>query len=64
MLGAIPYAVAFLAMLVNGWHSDRSCERALAFRERPCFCFSLFFWHGRTREVDFVVECRRTAGVF
>ena len=27
MLGAIPYAVAFLAMLVNGWHSDRSCER-------------------------------------
>lgn len=27
LLGAIPYAVAFLAMLVNGWHSDRSCER-------------------------------------
>jgi ACS family tartrate transporter-like MFS transporter len=27
MLGAIPYAVAFLAMLFNGWHSDRSCER-------------------------------------
>lgn len=26
-LGAIPYAVAFLAMLFNGWHSDRVLER-------------------------------------
>ena len=27
VLGAIPYAVAFLAMLFNGWHSDRTLER-------------------------------------
>lgn len=27
LLGAIPYAVAFLAMLFNGWHSDRGLER-------------------------------------
>ena len=27
LLGAIPYAVAFLAMLFNGWHSDRVLER-------------------------------------
>jgi MFS transporter, ACS family, tartrate transporter len=27
VLGAVPYAVALIAMLVNGWHSDRSCER-------------------------------------
>lgn len=27
MLGAIPYAVAFLGMLFNGWHSDRVLER-------------------------------------
>jgi MFS transporter, ACS family, tartrate transporter len=27
LLGAIPYIVAFIAMLVNGWHSDRSGER-------------------------------------
>jgi len=27
LLGAIPYAVAFIAMLINGWHSDRSGER-------------------------------------
>ena len=27
LLGAIPYAVAFLAMLLNGWHSDRVLER-------------------------------------
>jgi ACS family tartrate transporter-like MFS transporter len=27
MLGAIPYAVAFFAMLFNGWHSDRALER-------------------------------------
>jgi ACS family tartrate transporter-like MFS transporter len=27
MLGAVPYVVAFIAMLFNGWHSDRSRER-------------------------------------
>jgi ACS family tartrate transporter-like MFS transporter len=27
MLGAVPYALAFVAMLLNGWHSDRSRER-------------------------------------
>ncbi len=27
LLGAIPYVVAFIAMLINGWHSDRTRER-------------------------------------
>ena len=27
LLGAVPYAVALVAMLINGWHSDRSRER-------------------------------------
>jgi MFS transporter, ACS family, tartrate transporter len=27
LLGAVPYFVTFLAMLVNGWHSDKSRER-------------------------------------
>ena len=27
LLGAVPYLVAFLAMQVNGWHSDRGRER-------------------------------------
>ena len=27
LLGALPYAALFVAMLVNGWHSDRHCER-------------------------------------
>jgi len=27
LFGAIPYVVALIAMLFNGWHSDRSCER-------------------------------------
>jgi ACS family tartrate transporter-like MFS transporter len=27
MFGALPYAVALIAMLFNGWHSDRSRER-------------------------------------
>jgi len=27
LLGALPYVVGFLAMLINGWHSDRSGER-------------------------------------
>src|SRR5438034_2236014 len=27
VLGAVPYAVSLTAMLVNGWHSDRSRER-------------------------------------
>ena len=27
VLAAVPYAVALIAMLVNGWHSDRSRER-------------------------------------
>ena len=27
LLGALPYAALFIAMLVNGWHSDRQCER-------------------------------------
>ena len=29
VLGAIPYLVTFVAMQVNGWHSDRSGERHL-----------------------------------
>lgn len=27
LLGAVPYAVVLVAMLINGWHSDRSRER-------------------------------------
>ena len=27
LIGAIPYIVLFIAMLLNGWHSDRSGER-------------------------------------
>jgi sugar phosphate permease len=27
LLGAVPYAVALIAMLINGWHSDRRRER-------------------------------------
>ena len=27
LLGALPYAAAFVAMLVNGWHSDKNHER-------------------------------------
>lgn len=27
LLGAIPYIVGFASMLINGWHSDRHCER-------------------------------------
>lgn len=27
LLGAVPYVAAFVAMLINGWHSDRSRER-------------------------------------
>jgi MFS family permease len=27
LLGALPYVVGFLAMLIDGWHSDRSGER-------------------------------------
>jgi MFS transporter, ACS family, tartrate transporter len=27
LLGALPYLALFAAMLFNGWHSDKSCER-------------------------------------
>jgi MFS family permease len=27
LLGALPYAGLFIAILVNGWHSDQQCER-------------------------------------
>lgn len=27
LIGTVPYAAAFVAMLVNGWHSDRRMER-------------------------------------
>jgi len=27
LLGAVPYLVCFIAMQVNGWHSDKDCER-------------------------------------
>jgi MFS transporter, ACS family, tartrate transporter len=27
MLGALPYVALFFAMLFNGWHSDKQCER-------------------------------------
>jgi len=37
LFGAIPYVVAFTAMLFNGWHSDRSRER------RWHAAFPLFF---------------------
>ena len=29
LLGAVPYAAAFVAMQINGWHSDKSQERRL-----------------------------------
>jgi len=27
VVGAVPYIVAFVVMQVNGWHSDKTCER-------------------------------------
>jgi ACS family tartrate transporter-like MFS transporter len=27
LLGAIPYVATFIAMQLNGWHSDKNCER-------------------------------------
>jgi MFS transporter, ACS family, tartrate transporter len=27
LLGAVPYLASFIAMQVNGWHSDKNCER-------------------------------------
>ena len=27
LLGAMPYAATFVAMQINGWHSDKYCER-------------------------------------
>jgi MFS transporter, ACS family, tartrate transporter len=27
LLGALPYLLTFVVMLVNGWHSDQGCER-------------------------------------
>jgi ACS family tartrate transporter-like MFS transporter len=27
LLGALPYVALFVAMLLNGWHSDKTCER-------------------------------------
>jgi MFS transporter, ACS family, tartrate transporter len=27
LLGAVPYVATFIAMQINGWHSDRNCER-------------------------------------
>jgi MFS family permease len=27
LLGAVPYLATFIAMQVNGWHSDKNCER-------------------------------------
>jgi MFS family permease len=27
LLGALPYVALFFAMLINGWHSDKHCER-------------------------------------
>src|SRR5258708_4915819 len=39
LLGAIPYVVAFFAMLFNGWHSDRLLERHWH-SAVPLFCTS------------------------
>lgn len=36
VIGAIPYVVLFVAMLVNGWHSDRHMERRWH-AAIPCF---------------------------
>jgi MFS transporter, ACS family, tartrate transporter len=27
LLGAVPYVTTFIAMQINGWHSDKNCER-------------------------------------
>jgi len=50
LLGALPYAVGFVAMIVNGWHSDRSRERHWH-AAGPVFIaglamLGLIFWHG------------------
>ena len=40
LLGAVPYVVALIAMLVNGWHSDRAPAKALARRGATLYCSS------------------------
>ena len=52
LLGALPYAVAFVLMLVNGWHSDRTGERHWH-AAGPLFLAALamvglIWWHGET----------------
>ena len=52
LLGALPYAVAFVLMLVNGWHSDRTGERHWH-AAGPLFLAALAMlgligWHGTT----------------
>ena len=27
LIGAVPYVAAFIVMQINGWHSDKNCER-------------------------------------
>ncbi len=49
LLGALPYAVAFVVILVNGWHSDRTRERHWH-AAGPLFAagtamLGLIFWH-------------------
>lgn len=51
-LGALPYAIAFVLMLVNGWHSDRTSERHWH-AAGPLFLaalamLGLICWHGAT----------------
>ncbi len=52
LLGALPYAIAFVAMIVTGWDSDRSGERHWH-AAGPMFVaalamLGLIWWHGST----------------
>jgi MFS transporter, ACS family, tartrate transporter len=51
-LGALPYAVAFVVMLVNGWDSDRTGERhwhaAAPMFVAASAVLGLICWHGST----------------
>lgn len=52
LLGALPYGIAFVVMLVNGWHSDHAGERHWH-AAAPMFLAALAMlglmgWHGST----------------
>jgi MFS family permease len=50
LLGALPYAVGFVVMLINGWHSDRTGERhrhaAAPLVVTASAMLALIFYHG------------------